>query len=243
MGLSRQQKSIGFSLLFHAVLLTVLLCWYVPRRLSSSKSPELPGRVASRIDVNQSDDHPLPVPTPDDQNSAGEQPVVSAQEIQSSIDSQIEQVAKLSDEHKLTELEKNVRRLESMASDESVAQVSAMIAQSLTLDTDQYNRNRVPAEGEFDTNSAQMSDVLRTKDNRGNWRYETVMVDAAGREMRVPLGSIDGEKLYDTFELMKRYPMARGIYQSVVMPMIQKLLESESVGRSGEPTVIAPSSE
>jgi hypothetical protein len=142
-------------------------------------------------------------------------------------------VEKLPDERKLTELEKNLRRLESVASKQSVEQVSSTIAQSLGLDADQYAGNEATVDGEFDTNSAQMSDVVRTKDDAGTWQYETVMVDAAGREMRVPLGSDDGEKLYDTFELMKRYPMARGVYQSVVMPMMQKMLESDSADRPG----------
>jgi hypothetical protein len=252
MKLTRQQKSIGISLFIHAVLLTVLLFWYLPRRNASSTTTGVPRQdVSPPADLNRSAGQSISRSVPDDRNSVGrnsvdQQPDVSPQEIEDSIESQIEQVAKLPEERKRTELEKNLRRLESVASEQSVAQVSSTIARSLGLDKDQYARKQGPADGEFDTSSAQISDVIRTKDDRGSWQYETVMVDAAGRKMRVPLGSQEGEKLHDTFELMNRFPMARGVYQSVVMPMLQKMLESDSSdpsGRSAEPTVIVPSIE
>ena len=38
----------------------------------------------------------------------------------------------------------------------------------------------------------------------------------------------EGEAIYETFQQMKKFPVAAGIYRSVVMPMIQKTLEATS---------------
>jgi len=239
MKLTRKQKAIGVSLLFHAVLLTLLLFWYVPRRDAAAVSAD--ARAEPESDRATRRDWP-PADGPKTR-LVEQQSDVSSSEIQDSIESQIEQAKKLPDEKKLTELEKNLKRLESVAGEQSVEQVSSTIADSLGLDVDQYAQKNVVADGVFDAGSAQMSDVLRTKGEDGSWQYETLMVDAGGHEMRVPLDPTEGQRLYDTFELMKRYPMAKGVYQSVVMPMMQKMLEAESVGRSNEPTVIVPPTE
>ncbi|QDV47749.1 hypothetical protein Enr13x_76610 [Stieleria neptunia] len=252
--MTRKQIAIGISLAVHAILLVVLLVWYVPRPQAASGP-----RAASAGDAgdgtsetasdasppgestpSQPADQPSPAVPAELDNVAQAPAEVSPQEIERSIDSQIQATESLSDERKLTELEKNLKRLESVASEQSVQQVSATIAQSLGLDVDQYADKTPPAEGTFDTKTAQLSDVIRTQDESGDWRYETVMVDAQGREMRVPTDAAGGEPLYDTFELMNRYPMARGVYQSVVMPMLQKMLEEESSPSPDESAVTMP---
>ncbi|WP_182870445.1 hypothetical protein [Stieleria mannarensis] len=222
--MTRNRKAIVISLAFHACLLAVLLVWYVPR-----------GDVASppMVTTNTADESPPPSPASpivaeqvDLPQVDLPQPDVPPDQIQRSVDSQIKATEKLSDQQKLTELERNLKRLESVASEQSVQQVSSTIARSLGLDVDQYATKEPPGEGEFDIDTAQLSDVVRTRDESGAWQYETVMVDAQGRQMRVPTDAASGQQLYDTFELMKRYPMARGVYQSVVMPMLQSMLEA-----------------
>ena len=54
------------------------------------------------------------------------------------------------------------------------------------------------------------------------------MVDDSGREMEVPMTEAEGEGMYQTFQQMKKFPVAAGIYRKVVMPMIQKTLEATS---------------
>ncbi|MCS7468037.1 hypothetical protein NZK35_15395 [Stieleria sp. ICT_E10.1] len=248
--MTRKRIAIGISLAVHAILLVVLLLWYVPRAQVGS-GPQVTSAKAARggaseieSDASSSSRNPNANRSADEStravpaelDSVAQAPAeVSAQEIEQSIESQIRSAETLSDERKLTELEKNLQRLESVASEQSVQQVSSTIAQSLGLDVDQYADKTPPAEGTFDTNTAQLSDVVRTQDESGAWRYETVMVDADGRQMRVPTDAAGGQQLYDTFELMKRYPMARGVYQTVVMPMLQKMLEEESPPSPGDP--------
>ncbi|MDV6028930.1 MAG: hypothetical protein F9B45_02235 [Phycisphaera sp. RhM] len=247
--MTRKRLAIGISLAVHAILLVVLLVWYVPRPQVAS-GPQVAGADAAGGGASEtesdtsSSSQPNASPSADEStravpaeldNVAQAPAEVSPQEIEQSIESQIRSAETLSDERKLTELEKNLKRLESVASEQSVQQVSSTIAASLGLDVDQYADKTPPAEGAFDTNTAQLSDVVRTRDESGDWRYETVMVDAEGRQMRVPTDAAGGQQLYDTFELMKRYPMARGVYQSVVMPMLQKMLEEETPPSPGEP--------
>lgn len=235
---STRNVAISVSLAFHAVLFVVLLIWYVPRPGGSpvstvkSVSPDADGS-------KETGDRPPPSPpsdllptelTPDD---------LVADEINDSIESQIEQSERLTVEQKQSELEKNLKRLDSLADKESVDAVSATIANTLGLDSEQYEDSKAPADGPLDTESAQIMDVRKSQSDDGRVQYETRMVDSAGREMWVPMNQVEGEQLYETFETMKKFPMAKGIYQSVVMPMMQKMLESES-RRPSKPTVISP---
>lgn len=226
MKFTRKQIALGVSLIFHAALLAVLFFWYLPQQRTTWTPPTNTDHPsAGRPDQTTSTANRDLPELKELEQIAQQQPEVKQEEIAKSIESQIEQTQELTDEHKLTELEKNLKRLSSVASEQSVQQVSSTIAESLGLDAEQYASKSAPVDGTFDTDSAQMSDVLRTKDEQGNWQYQTVMVDAQGHQMQLPLGGEDGARLYETFELMKRYPIAKGVYQSVVMPMMQKMLE------------------
>ena len=221
MNLTRRQIAISASLAFHAVLAVCLFLWYVPGRSPGPSSP------VAGMESAASDPGP---PANDDPVEMAPQPAeVSDREIERSIESQIESAERLTDERKLSELEKNLKRLESVADAGSVQEVTTRIAGTLGLDAEQYAEKPSPAEGRFEIDTSQLSDVERTKTESGGWKYVSVMVDAEGREMRVPLTPAEGEQLYETFELMKRYPMADGIYRSVVMPMMQKVLEAQQM--------------
>ena len=49
--------------------------------------------------------------------------------------------------------------------------------------------------------------------------------------MTVPMSAAEGETVYNTFQQMKKYPFAEGIYRGVVMPLIQKMLEAEEIAQ------------
>jgi hypothetical protein len=225
--LSRRTVAITASLLAHAALLGVLMVWYLPRATPVASSAQKTSDGEGPIDDQSNESS-----SPTKQRSAPtESPDVPAEQIGQSIESQLEQVSKLSDEQKRSELEKNLKRLDAIAQEDSVEQVSVTIAESLGLDSTQYTDKQPPADGSFDHDTAQLADVKRSQDASGRWVYETVMVDATGRTMIVPTPAEQGEQLYETFRKMKQYPMARTIYQSVVMPMMQTMLEAEQAGR------------
>lgn len=244
--MNNRRRAITVSIVVHVILLGVLFVWYLPD--PSAESGTSAGTVGSDpaggdTTESSSESRGNPPAVPESiRDIADQQRDVAPEEIDSSIKSQIEAAEKLPDDRKLTELEKNLKRLESLASEQSVDQLTSTVAESLGLDTDQYAPKEVPDEGAFDINSAQLSDVVRTQDDQGEWSYETVVVDAGGREQRVPIDAAEGERLYETFELLKRHPMAHGVYQSVVMPMMQKMLEAKSTNHNNAPTVIMPES-
>jgi len=228
----RHHRAIGISLFVHAVGAVVLLGWYLPARppvdtnspAAWSATPEAGSGDTGKGDAGHTAaTPPLPPPTPE----------IPAEQIESSIDLQLQQIEKLPTERKLSELEKNLRRLEQVATPASTDQVSSTIASTLGFDSDVYQpkpQNEIPG-GELDVSTAQLQDVTRQRDASGQWVYESVLVDAAGRTMRVPMSVDEGETAYATFEQMKKFPMAAGIYRSVVMPMLQKMVAAQDLAQ------------
>lgn len=218
-----RRRAIAVSIVFHLVLISVLFFWYIPMP-SSSNSGE--SRTAST-------DAATPVAEArraDPVTASSQLPSteVPPEQIEASIASQIDAVTTLPDERKLSELEKNLSRLEAIASEESVRDVTTTIAASLGLKPGPVAANQ-PPDGPFDSDSAQILDVKREKDSRGQWQYISVLVDAKGRTQEVPLPETEGETAFQTFEQLKQYPIADGIYRQVVMPMIQKMIQASEL--------------
>lgn len=211
----RYRRAIILSVIAHIGLAIVLLMWYLPNRKGGAGQKQASAPVAD--DGGPSSKPPPPQPAGD----------VPAEQIEKSLESQIEQAKKLPDEQKLSELEKNLKRLNRIADEQSVKAASGKIASVIGLDTDQYQPKASPAAGPFDANSAQLQDVTRSRGPTGAWRYKSVLVDDQGRTMTVPMAAADGETVYNTFQQMNKFPLAKGIYRSVVMPLIQKMLNAE----------------
>ena len=206
------------SIVFHVALLIVLLVW----RMSQ---PKLSTPVAdNRQTVSRSD-----APKATERLRAEPVAEVPPEQIEKSLESQIQQVERLTDERKLSELDKNLSRLESVADPQSVQEVTATIASTMGLDTQQYAPKETPASGSFDTDSSQLQEVTRKRDDSGNWQYESLLVDAQGRTMTVPMSSAEGETVYNAFESMKKFPMAEGIYRGIVMPLLQQMVKAQEL--------------
>ncbi len=234
MKLTSRHKAIGISIVAHAILLAVLLAWMVPKTTSKSSTAARPAPPSGPPQEHAAPaKEPLPSPT----ISPPPMEKISEREIQQSVDRQLEAVERLPDERKLTELEKNAKRLQSIASPESVERTATTVAKSLGVDTQQYATIDKTVEGSLDVASAQIEDVIRIQDSDGTWNYTAKMVDRHGHRSQVPMSQQDGEKLYDTFQIMAKYPMMRGVYQSVVMPMLQKLTsDSAEATKPSQPT-------
>ena len=214
---SLTRRAIVASVLFHLALIAVLLFWYVP----------LPTASKSAGGVSNTDDQRFESPPPDPKRAPPlvENPKVPKEQIEASIEAQIEATESLSDEKKLTELEKNLQRLESIASEDSVREVTATIAGSLGLEPGPRPSEQPPA-GALDPDTAQILEVNRFRDPSGQWKYTSVLVDAEGRTQEVPLTEAEGESAYKTMQTLKQYPIADGIYRQLVMPMIQGMIEA-----------------
>lgn len=224
----RRRLAILVSVVVHVVIAVALLFIYLPQSKPARVAESPASESGSESDDNLSARQPPAVapPSPIDD--------VPPEQIEDSIQSQIDRSNRLSDDEKLSELEKNLRRLNSISDQQSVNEVTETIADTLGLDSRAYASDKTPAEGRFDFDSAQLEDVTRQRGEDGSWIYQSVLVDGEGRKMSVPMGA-DGEPMYRAFEQMKKYPIAESIYRSVVMPMLQSLLEAEEAKRTGDP--------
>ncbi len=154
---SRYRPAIIVSVIAHIMLAIVLLCWYLPKRNQADSTTKKAAAASPANQRGESQTPPPPQPVTD----------VPGEQIEKSLESQIEQVKQLPDERKLSELEKNLRRLDSIASPDSVNDVSGKIASTLGLNTEQYQPRATPAAGAFDANTAQLQDVTRTAHRNG----------------------------------------------------------------------------
>lgn len=219
----RMRRAIIGSIVAHVIGGIALLCWYIP-----TTKPQLAKEPTSTSESSsdQAPQNPPPPVTP----TAPLGDDVPKDEIQKSLEAQVEAAKQIPDERKLDQLEKNLKRLESVSNPESVNEVAAKITSSLGLDSEQYAAKKpedVPA-GEIDLSKAQLADITRTRNAKGGWDYVSTLVDDKGREMQVPATEEEGETMYQAFQQMKKFPVAAGLYRKVVMPMLQKMVEAQS---------------
>lgn len=201
------------SVAFHIVLIAVLLTWYFPRQ-----SPD-----DSRV---MADPSATPAVTPVEKITAESIAAdnVPAEQIESSLRSAFESTAPISEERKLSELQRNVQRLEQIASESSIAEVGEAIRSATALE----DRASVPAAeavaGAFDFDSAQFHDVSREMDQDGKLVYRSILLDAKGRTVEVELTESEGKTAYETMQMLKTSPFGEAVYRSMVMPMLDKLI-------------------
>ncbi len=210
-----RRRAIAVSVMFHLVLVTGLLFWYLPQHSPSTGQGGTTKPASSRNRPNQIHSDTMRGP------SSGEN--VAARDIEASLNSALKQAEGLSGDRKLSELERNLRRLDSISSAESVQETTERIANTLGL-----SPGPVPTAGSvearFDTSTAQIHEVSRIRGPDGDWLYQSVLVDSAGRTEKVVLPRAEGEVTYNTFQQLKNFPIADGIYRKLVMPMLQNML-------------------
>lgn len=240
------KRAVLISVAFHAALLVSLLFWYRPdpgpsssdNETSPTSTPDPIVKTESKLLVESGDqDASKPLDVPEEQ-------------IRKSIESRISDASKVPDRVKLSSLDKNLKRLDAIADPQSVNQLTEKIASTMGLDSQAYqpkpndaekfSSNPAEASSSFDFDTAQLTDVTRSMGDDGQWIYESELLDRNGNVLTVPMTQSEGAKVYDVFAKLNQYPMAAGIYRSVVMPMLQKMTEAEQVAgvsaRQGDQT-------
>jgi hypothetical protein len=255
---SGMRLAVAISIVTHIVLASVLLAIYLPdasRQVVGSgsaqpdqyraklKAPEgfspsaelsekdestTPPR--SEIEPTEQNSPPRPVPTtPDGSTVAGEQ-------VQEAIEAAIDTAGRASQSKKLTELERNLSRLEQIASEESVEQIGAKVRDTLGLEPRASTPGGGPLEGSFDHDTAQFQDIVRVNKADGKEAYRCVMIDREGRTMEIEIDPEQGKVAYDTMQMIKRSPLGDAVYRTLVMPMLDKLLaETKGLGNAHKP--------
>lgn len=129
-------------------------------------------------------------------------------------------------------LEKLGGQLQSESSEKSVKAIANLIGTNRELPA-----AGASVTGEFDHATAQIDRVDKSVADDGQLTYVATLVDSQGREQQVEMSPEDGAQLYETFELMKRFPLLESIYRQVVMGMLDKMLADPT---DTPPPVTAP---
>lgn len=236
--------SYGSSAVLHTGLISMVVWSAMPVWTESGVSePVLQTTVADQSSEPVVEDPDRQDKTVDDQHASPERESADRTVVEStpSVDSpgladfsrrRLEQArqsaSKKSSDEQLSELESLGRRLEQVSSAESAAEVAGTISSWLGghQRATEPNSDSSPSGAAFDVKTAQISKVDRVETNDGV-SYVATLIDAKGNTSEIVLDAADGPTLYETFQLMKRFPLLKSVYQGAVMGILDKLAESE----------------
>lgn len=134
------------------------------------------------------------------------------------------------------QLERAGQRLEAVSSTQGVADVGTTLSKTLGLGERNQPVGDTVVEGEFDHATGQIDDV-RLVEVDGKQTYIALMVDAQGRRLEVELDEADGQQLYETFQMMKRFPFMESVYRGIVMGLMDKMLAEETRASEKDPAL------
>lgn len=115
--------------------------------------------------------------------------------------------------------------LNNVSTEQSVKEVTAQVSKLLGTAARATEPAAEAVPGEFDFETAQLHDVVRTMLDDGSFQYTAVLIDAAGRTINSDMTAAEGESAYQTFELIKSNPLLERVYRGVVMSFLDKLLK------------------
>ena len=211
------------SLVFHAVLLGALAMWFVGRRNADRTNA---AQVAAEQAMTKSPARSQ-LPPPD----------VSSKQVSATLQRATEKFADLPAAEQLNELDKQAAKLESLSSSKSVSEMADKFQEWIPTPQRTSEPAFQPASGEFDFDTAQIHDVVRTAGADGAWEYRSVLVDAGGRTFDVEIDRAEGEKVYAAFDSLKKFPLANQVYRQIVMGLMDRALQTE---RNSNPAADAP---
>lgn len=140
------------------------------------------------------------------------------------------ELARITREAQQRGVDENLSRLSELShqihSERSVDDINAQLSKVLQTETRADRPAEEPVQGDFDFATAQLHDVLKQVDEKGNTVYMAVLVDAEGRKFESPMGLSEGETAYRTMNLIKTNPLLERVYRGVVMSMMDQLLKN-----------------
>jgi hypothetical protein len=221
----RLRSGFGISLIVHAIILALLII--------------IPYQILSNSDVaNNSSETAKPEKTEEEKKKEqikkdlaklkpeddGE--LVPKETVLEKVEEFRKVTESLSEEEKQEKLDAVGQQLENLSSEEAVSD----IANKLSGYFETEKRASAPREnvsGTFESNTSQIFDVKKTFDENGSISYIATLVDAKGRTMDIPLGKEDGASLYQTFQTLKKFPLAQKVYRDIAMPLLDKMAAAD----------------
>lgn len=225
--------SLATSLLIHSTLVpTVLIGMFTvmaPIPAGSSETALIETRIADGRDVERhpaaSQEGPLDIPAiaadPDTGESLPDS--VLAHLLKERIDRQSRSANGKSSEAELREM---AVRLQTISNERNVSAMAERIGAALGI-SGASPAPPVAAEPslEFDHKSAQIQDVTSSTNADGQTQYVALMIDSQGVRMEVMLDDKDGRELIRLFQLMRDFPLLEKVYRSVVMGVLDRMLQ------------------
>ena len=141
------------------------------------------------------------------------------------VDRAIDEAGEVGTEENLKRLDRLSGQLDQVATEQSVAELNDKLKRWLGTKPRATEPAKEPVAGPFDITTAQVHDVRREGEDAATYRYVAVLLDAEGRQMDQELETEDGEKLYRTFQLIKKNPLLEKVYRQVVMGLLDKLTQ------------------
>lgn len=125
----------------------------------------------------------------------------------------------LTNDEARSELVRRKRQLSKM-SEEKVGEIVEFVTPE-EPERETSVKQEVPVE-DFDADTAQIDDCEKTQNADGTFRYTAVLVDAKGNSIRVEMDPKEGERTYQTMQMIRSNPLMEMIYRRSVMPMLDQ---------------------
>lgn len=133
-----------------------------------------------------------------------------------------ENALKLSDSERLDALHRHAKRIESMSSSKSVAEIGSVLQKSFNTRSRAFEPVLPRPPGEFDSDSALIHSVIRKKGPDGKEKAYFVLVDKDGRTFEAP--AVD-ESSASAIEKMGSSPLLRQLLQQAILPVIDRAMD------------------
>jgi hypothetical protein len=222
-GISRRHQWLGYGTSFTLHLAVVVLVFGLalnaPSLFDGGSSPHIDAIATSTQAAARVDTPHVEIPVDGTQ--------MAESTLQEKVREKLTDAQERSSEENLSELDQRVAQLNQISSPESVDAISEHVGRVMGL----QSRATVPAEtkptGTFDPDSAQFHDVKRLTNKDGSFTYTAILVDAAGCQSELELTEDEGQTLYATMQKINANPLLGRIYRSMVMPLVDQLLEEQ----------------
>ena len=137
----------------------------------------------------------------------------------STAEKEAERVKSLTNDEARSELVRRKRQLSKM-SEEKVGEIVEFVTPG-EPERETSVKQEVSVEA-FDADTAQIDDCERMQNEDGTFRYTATLVDAKGNSIRVEMDPKEGERTYQTMQLIRSNPLMEMIYRRSVMPLLDQ---------------------
>jgi len=231
----RLRVALWISVAFHLVVIALLLV-YRPWESATSGDAAVPSPGSTAAAPPPPTDPRAPIKVGTDPES------ITGDQVKVRIDHTVDQVDAMSEDDRLAMLKDRVARLDEVASDESVGEMSDKLHGWL----DTAERAAEPAQPiapgepdepaepgasdapgapmEFDAATGQFVEVRRQRGPDGKLVYTGVLRDAQGRTMEIPMDAAEGERIRQTLKVLAGSPLAQEVYRQITLPLMDKMI-------------------